>query len=82
MDREPAIAGVRITQRADFSTNRKRNSDPRVEDARPKLNLYGFVEFDGFRRSFTATKIKPFRLILRSLPRDAHGVICAQSGWL
>ena len=27
MDREPEIASVRITQRADFSTNRKRNGD-------------------------------------------------------
>jgi hypothetical protein len=31
MDREPEIASVRITQRADFSTNRKQNSDPQVK---------------------------------------------------
>jgi hypothetical protein len=31
MDREPEIASVRTTQRADFSTNRKQNSDPQVK---------------------------------------------------
>jgi hypothetical protein len=49
MDCEPEIASVRITRRADFSTNRKQNSDPQVKTRDQNLicmvlsNLTDFV---------------------------------------